>query len=78
MCGGKGKERWKAFDLCGYSPVHFLTCTTKALHAHFIVLAIPRNRQTLASSGLVPQCYDFDDLEAMGMCVPLFLLHCWN
>jgi hypothetical protein len=33
----------------------------------FVVLAQPPNRQTLASSGLVPQCYNFDDLEAMGM-----------
>jgi len=35
------------------------------------MVAPPPNRQTLASSGLVPQSYDFDDLETMGMYVYL-------
>jgi hypothetical protein len=39
--------------------------------AHFAVVP-PPNRQKLASSGLVPQTYDFDDLEAMGMYVLFF------
>lgn len=30
-------------------------------------LAIQKDRQTLASSGLVPQTYDFEELEVMGM-----------
>jgi hypothetical protein len=35
------------------------------------VVAPPPNRQTLASSGFVPQSYDYDDLEVMGMYVYL-------
>jgi hypothetical protein len=45
-----------------------------ALNTYSIVLVPPPNRQTLVSSGFVPQTYNSDELEAMGMYVLPHLL----
>jgi breast cancer 2 susceptibility protein len=62
---GNAKRRWKAFDLCEFSDLFFFP----HIGGSPFVVAPPPNRQSLASSGFVPQSYDFDDLEAMGMYV---------
>jgi breast cancer 2 susceptibility protein len=61
-------KRLTVFNLCAFPEAHFgHTIYT------FSPSAKPPSRQTLLSSGLVPQSFDSEDLECMGMFVISFL-----